>query len=195
MASRRPYLHPREVDALLREASLRCPSGLRNRLLLELLYRGGLELSEALALRNGDVEDAAPDLVRLRVRGRAGRSRVVTVRSPLVASSLLPRWRGLRPRWAERLFCTLAATDDPTGFGARARAGQPLRDCYVRAMVARLGERAGLEPGLACPRALRHSHAIRQLAEGADLRELQLRLGHSRLDTTAHYLQYAYEVN
>lgn len=191
MASARLYLHQREVRALLAQPALRCPSGLRNRLLLEFLYRGGLGLSEALALCDRDVEGAAPEVVRLRVEGRRGRSRLVTVRSELVASSLVPRWRELRPWWARWFFCTLAEAKGPTGFGRRAQAGQPLRGSYVRAMVARHAERAGLEPGLACPRALRHSHAVHALAEGADLRQLQLRLGHARLDTTAQYLDYA----
>ncbi len=210
MASARAYLHPGEVRALLSESALRSPSGMRNRLLLrvrrsppdrsagprrlprdalEFLYRGGLKPAEALALRDCDVERVGPEVVRLHVSGRRGRARVVTIRSELVAG-LLEQWRRLRPPWARRLFCTLADGEEPTGFGGCARAGQPLRDCYVRAMMARLGRRAGLEPGLASPTALRHSHAIHALEEGTELSALQLRLGHSRLDTTAQYLQY-----
>jgi len=182
------HLQPNEVAALLNGTSLRCPSGLRNRLLLELLYRGGLELSEALVLRDVDVQCAASNLVRVRVYGRRGNSRSITVRSELIAADLLPRWRGLRPAWASHLLCTLADCDQPTGFGRPARSGQPLRACYVRAMIARLAEKAGLEPGVACARALRRSHAAHAVAEGVDLRELQHRLGHSRIDTTAQYV-------
>ncbi len=158
MASARAYLHPGEVRALLSESALRSPSGMRNRLLLEFLYRGGLKPAEALALRDCDVERVGPEVVRLHVSGRRGRARVVTIRSELVAG-LLEQGRRLRPPWARRLFCTLADGEEPTGFGGCARAGQPLRDCYVRAMMARLGRRAGLEPGLASPTALRRSHA------------------------------------
>jgi integrase/recombinase XerC len=189
VASGRRHLQPDEVEGLLDGTSPRCPSGIRNRLLLELLYRGGVKLSEALALRDVDVESAGPDVVRLHVRGRTGCSRGVTIRSEFVAQSLLPRWCELRPAWATRLLCTLTDCDQPTGFGGPARAGQPLRPSYVRAMIARLAEKADLEPGLACPRALRRSHALHTLAEGVELHELQRRIGHSRIDTTAEYLQ------
>lgn len=188
MGRGRTYLHPSEVDALRGACLPRWPSSLRNRLLLECLYQGGLEVSEAIELRDADVERAASDLVRLRVCGRRGNSRWIAIRSELIASDLLPRWRALRPRGATLFFCTLAEGEEPTGFGGRPRAGQPLRGCYVRAMVKRIGKRAGLAPGLASPRALRRSHAIHAVAEGTELQELQLRLGHSRLDTTARYL-------
>ena len=188
MGKRRTYLQPSEVDALRAACSPRWPSSVRNRLLLECLYQGGLEVAEALELRDADVERAAFDLVRLRVCGRRGSSRWVAIRSELIASDLLPRWRALRPRGATLLFCTLAEGEEPTGFGGRPRAGQALRGCYVRAMVKRLGQRAGLAPALASPRALRRSHAVHAMAEGTDLQELQLRLGHSRLDTTTRYL-------
>lgn len=191
MARPRLYLRPGEVAALLEQPSTACPSGLRNRVLLELLYRGGLHVGEALALRDRDVDCSGGAVVRIRVHGQGEFSRTVTIRSSLLACSLLPRWRQVRPRSAERLLCTLSDTDAPTGFGPGARSGQPLRDSYVRAMVARLARRAGLEPGVASPRALRHSHAIHTLAQGADLREVQQQLGHSRLETTALYLPYA----
>jgi site-specific recombinase XerD len=193
VASARAYLHPREVETVLDQPSTRSPTGLRNRVLVELLYRAGLHVSEALALRNQHVKCVEPDLVRLHVRGRGRRTRTVSIRSELLASSLIPHWRQVRPRSADCFFCTLADANAPTGFGPRAaRAGHPLRDSYVRAMVARLGERAGLEPGLASPRALRHSHAVHTLAAGGDLRDLQLQLGHTRLETTARYAQYTH---
>lgn len=192
MASARAYLPPGDVEALLKQASPRSRSGVRNRVLVELLYHGGLHVSEALTLADRDVDCTGPDVLRLRVPGRGGRDRIITVRSELLASSLIPRWRQLRPLLAECFLCTLGSAEVPTGFGCRgARPGQPLRDSYVRAMVARLGERAGLEPGRASPRALRYSHAVHTLVEEGDLRRLQLRLGHSRLDTTARYLDDA----
>jgi len=178
------------VKALLDQPALRSPSGLRNRLLLEFLYRGGLELSEALSLRDADVQDAGPQAIRLHVEGRRGRSRLVTIRSERVASSFVPRWREVRPLGAERFFCAIVERECETGFGGPMHAGQPLHDSYVRAMVTRHAEKAGLDPRLVCPRALRHSHAVHALAEGADLRQVQLRLGHARRDTTARYLTY-----
>jgi len=189
--SARRHLHPAEVEALLAAASLACPSGLRNRLLVELLYRGGLELSEALALRDPDVEVASHALVRLRVDGQRGRTtRSVELRSELIASCLIPQWRSLRPPGAQPFLCTLADTASACGFGGPARAGQPLRDSYVRTLVTRLGGRAGLASGLASPRALRHSHIVHTLSEGDELRHVQRRVGHSRLNTTAQYLHF-----
>lgn len=179
------------MRALLDQPVLRCASGLRNRLLLEFLYRGGLELFEALSLRDADVGHAGPQAVRLRVEGRGGRSRLVTIRSERVASSFVPRWRELRPLAPERFFCAIVERECGTGFGGPMQAGQPLHDSYVRAMVTRHAEKAGLDPSLVCPRALRHSHAVHALAAGADLRQVQLRLGHARRDTTARYLDYA----
>jgi site-specific recombinase XerD len=65
-------------------------------------------------------------------------------------------------------------------------AGGPLKDSYVRAMLARYGERANI-PRRVHPHLLRHSFATRCYDEGVDLTVIQSQLGHDRLTTTAIY--------
>ncbi len=149
-------------------------TGLRNRALLVALWRAGLRVGEALALRPSDLDNAAGTL---RVpRGKTGHR---TVGLDPEALALVEQWgthrrvaRGVRGR--RPLFCTL-----------RGRALQP---SYVRSLLRRLAKRAGIERRVH-PHALRHTMAAELLREGASVRHIQLQLGHSDLSTTAAYLE------
>ncbi len=162
-----------EAHSLL-AACGRSATGLRNRSLLVVLWRAGLRVGEALALRPSDLDPAAGTL---RVpRGKTGHR---TVGLDPEALALVEQWTthrraalglgGRRP-----LFCTL-----------RGRALQP---SYVRSMLRRLATRAALERRVH-PHALRHTLAAELLREGASVRHIQLQLGHSDLSTTATYLE------
>ncbi len=149
-------------------------TGLRNRSLLVVLWRGGLRVGEALALRPSDLDPAAGTL---RVpRGKTGHR---TVGLDPEALALVEQWgthrrvvlgvSGRRP-----LFCTLR--------------GDALQASYVRSLIGRLAKRAGVERRVH-PHALRHTMAAELLREGASVRHIQLQLGHSDLSTTAAYLE------
>lgn len=161
-----------EVRVLL-AACGRSASGLRNRALLVVLWRAGLRVGEALALRPSDLD---PEAGTLRVPGGKTGHRVVGLDPE--AQAVVERWierraaLGLNGRQA--LFSTLR--------------GGSLASTYVRAMLRRLAVRAGLERRVH-PHALRHTMAAELLREGASVRHIQLQLGHSSLNTTAIYLQ------
>jgi integrase/recombinase XerC len=117
-------LTPSEIQALLRQLSRRAPTGVRNRALIAILYRSGLRIGEALALRPGDIDAAAATINVL--HGKGNRSRIVGLDAG--AFELLQRWLDVRARLgigrAQPLFCTLR--------------GRPLGQKDVRAMLQRL---------------------------------------------------------
>lgn len=164
-----------EAQALVRSSSPRSPTGARNRAIIVLLLRSGLRLAEALALVPADV-DVNEGSIRV-LHGKGDRSRVVGVDpgAAAVISAWIARRQalGIGPR--RRLFCTLD--------------GQPLHPQYVRAMIARLGERAGIAKRVH-PHGLRHTHASQLADELWPLNRIQLQLGHSNLATTSRYVAH-----
>jgi len=166
-----------EVHALIGQCSARTPTGLRNRALMAVLYRAGLRISEALALRPKDLDSEA-GTVRVLV-GKGKRDR--TVGMDAGAFAVVARWLGVRAHLgidAARgapLFCTLA--------------GRPLLASYVRTMLPRLARGAGI-PKRVHPHGLRHTHAAQLAREGVPLNVIQAQLGHSNIATTSHYLQH-----
>ena len=100
-------LSPEEVRALLRACSSRAPTGIRNRALIAVLYRGGLRISEALALHVKDVDQGAGTVTVLHGKGDQRR----TVGMDPAAFALLERWldkcRALGLSARRPIFCTL----------------------------------------------------------------------------------------
>lgn len=168
-------LTPEEVRALIKACSNRAPTGIRNRALLVILYRGGLRLSEALDLTPKDIDTDTGTITVL--RGKGGKRRVVGLDPGAMA--VLERWldvrrrRGLNGR--QPLFCTLQ--------GGRMSGQQ------VRAMMPRLAARAGIEKRTN-PHTLRHTHAAELSRERLPVALVQQQLGHSSLATTSRYLQH-----
>jgi len=169
-----------EVEALLQAPEPATVEGLAERAMLELLYASGLRVSElvalpalALNLRQGVV----------RVRGKGGRERLVPIGAE--AQHWLERYLGearptlARGRAVPALFLTVNG-EAPTRqqFWARLKA---------------LAVRAGLDPARVTPHGLRHSFATHLLNRGADLRVLQMLLGHASLSTTQIYTHLARE--
>jgi site-specific recombinase XerD len=164
-----------EVSALIRAASGRAPTGVRNRALIVVLYRGGLRVFEALGLHVRDV-DVETGTIRVR-HGKGDHSRIVGI-DP-AAASLIGRWLEVRrargiPRSAP-LFCTLR--------------GRRLHDRYVRAVLPRLARRAGIDKRVH-PHGLRHTHAAALAREGVPVNVIQAQLGHRSLATTDRYLRH-----
>jgi site-specific recombinase XerD len=163
-----------EVRALLRACN-RGATGARNRALIVLLWRAGLRVGEALALREADLEPAA-GLVHVRC-GKGGKPRTVALDpeafGAVEAWAARRRARGLNGH--QLLLCTLA--------------GGPLDASYPRHLFKRLARRAGLQKRVH-PHALRHTHAVELVREGAPLPEVQAQLGHSSLAVTSRYLAH-----
>ena len=162
-----------EVRALLAQCSLRYPTGIRNRALITTLYRGGLRISEALALRPASI-DPVRGTVRI-MDGKGHKPRTVGLDSGAMAS--VQRWADARRGSGIKggtLFCTLA--------------GAPLSAQYARAMLRRMADRAGIEKRVA-PHQLRHTHAAELVAEAVPMPVIRDQLGHSSLAVTDRYLR------
>ena len=179
-------LTPGEVAAMLDACSRKAPTGIRNRALLTLLYRSGLRVSEALALRPADV-DLDKHAIRLVAGGQASRSAGVSLTKSGGAQT-----RGFHPsgvdalaRWLDtrrqlgirngRLFCTLD--------------GGPISDDYVRGMMRRLATRAGIDKRVH-PHGLRHTFAAELEHAGTPVTVISKLLGHSSVAVTARYLDH-----
>jgi site-specific recombinase XerD len=169
---------------------------LRDRALLELLYGGGLRVSEAVQLNLGDIatEDPGtksgdePILVLRVLRGKGRKDRLVPAgRKALDAVAAYlpsePSFRIPRPGSATKMRCFCRCVG--SGSGVR----------EVRRVLDRATTESGLPPSH--PHALRHSYATHLLGSGADLRSIQELLGHQNLSTTARYahvdLQYLWD--
>ncbi|HEX5756646.1 MAG TPA: site-specific tyrosine recombinase XerD [Arenimonas sp.] len=169
-----------DVEALLQAPDLDQPHGLRDRAMLELMYATGLRVSELV-----DLPSAALNLRQgvLRVMGKGSKERLV----PLGAEA---------QHWLERYL----AEARPLLAGRRSlaplfltRRGQALSRQQFWALLKQLAVRAGIDPGKVSPHGLRHSFATHLLNHGADLRALQMLLGHSSLSTTQIYTLVARE--
>ena len=148
-------LTPTEVASILDLCSTRAPSGIRNRALLTLLYRSGLRISEALALRPVDI-----DLAKHTIRVLHGKGNKATTRGfHPSATDALARWMDVRKgRGVNRgapLFCTL-------------QGGGQMDTEYVRQVLHRLGDRAGVDKRVH-PHGLRHTFAFELQYAGTPL--------------------------
>lgn len=162
-----------DIDALL-EA---CPSswvGQRNRVLLTVAWRTGLRCSELLDLRWKDVDIKEHTLVVQ--RGKGGRRRIIGIDGETVRA--LTQWL---PRRSQ---------DDPTNLVFSTRRGGRLDPSYLRHLLPRLAERAGLSKRVHM-HALRHRYAVELEQEGAPLSVIRDLLGHSSIATTDSYLRRA----
>jgi integrase/recombinase XerD len=179
-------LEPAECAALLAAAERRGgPEGARLVAILELLYAGGLRVSELVDLAVNAVPRGTTTLL---VRGKGDRERVVPLAASAVAAvaaymqvraGFLPR--GQRRQAAERwLFPSRGADARLT----RRRVGQMLKD---------LAAEAGIDPGRLSPHVLRHAFATHLVDGGADLRSVQRMLGHADIATTQIYTHVADE--
>jgi len=169
-----------QIDALLAAPAVDSPLGLRDRAMFELMYACGLRVSElvnlpatAVNLRQGV----------LRVTGKGSKERLV----PLGEEA---------QHWLERYL----ANARPQLAGKRALAplfleasGEAPSRQHFWQLVKRYAGVAGIDPAKISPHGLRHSFATHLLNHGADLRALQMLLGHSSLSTTQIYTLVARE--
>ena len=142
-----------------------------------------------VALQTKDVTDHTLQVWR----GKGAKDRTVPL-DPQTAQAV-DAWRAVRKTLGIRtrsLFTTITnrtqgqAVIGGRAVDARTRAGKPLSPVYVRQMVRRCGERAGLEKDVH-PHTLRHTAATTWLRQGFNLREVQKLLGHSSPATTEVY--------
>jgi integrase/recombinase XerD len=162
-----------EVDRLLAVREGATPRGLRDRAMLELMYASGLRVSELIRLRLGDVDLG---LGVVRVVGKGDKERLVPV-GDAAAASLRAYLKAGRPRLEKR------RTSDYLFLG---RHGRGLTRQMFWQLIKRVARTAGIA-GPVTPHTLRHSFATHLLEGGADLRSVQLMLGHADIGTTQIY--------
>jgi integrase/recombinase XerD len=169
-----------DVDRLLDTPDPSTPRGLRDRALIELLYATGLRVSELVALRPGDVNLEAGYLT---CTGKGEKQRMVPIGR--TAATWVARYlRDGRPA-LRRSRGGRAGKDSPWLF-LNARGGTALSRVGFWKILKGYGRQVGLSRGLS-PHVLRHSFATHLLERGADLRAIQMMLGHADLSTTQIY--------
>jgi len=181
-APKRPRALPKsltedDVEKLLEAPDAVQPLGLRDRAMFELLYASGLRVSELVTLK---VAQVSRDMGVVRVLGKGGKERLVPLGE--AALSWLTRYlEESRPlildgRASDELFVT-------------ARAAAMTRQAFWQ-LIKRYARRCGLTQPIS-PHTLRHAFATHLINHGADLRVVQLLLGHSDISTTQIYTHVA----
>jgi integrase/recombinase XerD len=168
------FLDIEEVDRLLEAPDVSTPAGLRDRALIEVLYATGLRVSELVNLRPPDLHLAAGYLT---TTGKGSKQRIVPLGNSAVewVTKYIKRGRPqlLGLRTSPRLF-------------VNARGGSGLTRVGFWKILKRYARQLGLAKRVS-PHVLRHSFATHLLERGADLRAIQMMLGHSDLSTTQIY--------
>jgi len=169
------FLSLDEVDALIAQPDVTTPLGLRDRALIELLYATGLRVSELVGVRFGDLH---LDDAYLTCVGKGSKERLVPIGEQ--AALWIRRYqRESRPQLTD----AVPKARDVVFVNAR---GGPLTRVGFWKILKRYGRTAQL-PRMLSPHVLRHSFATHLLENGADLRAIQLMLGHADLSTTQIY--------
>ena len=165
------FLSREEVESLLAQPNVSTPLGARDAAMIELLYSAGLRASELLGLRLGDVQ---PEMGWVRCIGKGDRERLIPATKPALAA-------------VERYLCEarpklLNGSASPFLFVNRF--GGHMSRVGLWKILAGYGRRAGIKLS---PHRLRHSFAKSLLDGGADLRSIQMMLGHADISTTQLY--------
>ena len=167
------FLSVDEVDRLIEQPDVSTPRGLRDRALIELLYATGMRVSELVSVRPGDLNLRAGYLT---CTGKGDKQRIVPIGQDAIT-------------WVERYLRegrpALAGKRASPWLFVNARGGRLSRVGFWKVLKA-YGLKAGVPRGLS-PHVLRHSFATHLLERGADLRAIQMMLGHADLSTTQIY--------
>ena len=170
------FLSLEQVDALIGQPDVSTTLGLRDRAMIELLYATGLRVSELVGVRAIDLHAEEHYLTCV---GKGSKERLVPIGE--IAADWIRRYhREARPELAKR-----PQGKRTPGLFLNARGG-PLSRVGFWKVLKRYGLAAGL-PRTLSPHVLRHSFATHLLERGADLRAIQLMLGHADLSTTQIY--------
>jgi integrase/recombinase XerD len=169
------YLKLGDVEKLMAQPDAKTPLGLRDRAMLEVLYSTGLRVSELTGLRVADVDMKVGSV---RCIGKGDKERIVPIGRK--ALGMVEKYlRDARPQLVVKKPAAAAALFVN-------RRGKALTRVGVWKILSDYGRQAGLRRALT-PHMLRHSFATHLLERGADLRSVQLMLGHSDISTTQIY--------
>ena len=163
-----------EITAILDQADLSTPEGVRNRAMLEFLYGAGLRVSELIGLKREDIYE---DQGFIKVRGKGDKERLVP------AGRDAFRYLNL---YLESVRPSIPVKKDATHFVFLNRRGSGLSRVMVFLICKDLASKAGITKVIS-PHTFRHSFATHLIEGGADLRTVQEILGHASLSTTQIY--------
>jgi integrase/recombinase XerD len=167
------FLSVEEVERLLTQPDTTSAVGLRDKAIIELMYSTGIRVSELTGIRVGDLQ---LDAGCLRCIGKGNKERLVPVgkKALAVVESYLNKSRPelLKDNASAHLFLN--------------QRGRPMDRITIWKMMGQYGKKAALRKPLK-PHTLRHSFATHLLDRGADLRSVQMMLGHSDISTTQIY--------
>jgi integrase/recombinase XerD len=161
-----------EVEALLAAPKPDTPAGLRDRAMLELMYATGLRVSELVRVR---VDDLVLDAGFLRTMGKGSKERIVPF-GDSAARAIVEYIEKGRPAFQKY--------GDPTLFLSNRGRGMTRQSVWMK--IVAWTKKAGITTAVS-PHMLRHSFATHLLENGADLRSVQMMLGHSDISTTQIY--------
>jgi integrase/recombinase XerD len=165
-----------QVDRLIAAPDVSTPLGLRDRAMIEVLYATGLRVSELVGLRAADLH---LDEEYLTCVGKGNKERIVPIGAEAAA------WTTRYQREARPALVRTARGRPPARLFLNARGGALSRVGFWK-ILRGYARGAGLPRGVS-PHVLRHSFATHLLERGADLRAIQLMLGHADLSTTQIY--------
>lgn len=179
-------LQTSDVDALINAAkSLNGWRGARALCLLELVYGCGLRVSELVGLPLKSLPKS--DAPAMLVKGKGGKERLVPIGSH--ARAALAAWIAIRPQTLPKSGPSLELAAKFV-FPARGKAGHLGRREFGR-LLEELALESGLDPKKLSPHVLRHAFATHLVEGGADLRAVQVMLGHADIATTQIYTHVA----
>jgi integrase/recombinase XerD len=164
-------LSAEEVERLLASPDLTSNAGLRDKAMLEILYATGLRVSELVTLK---VSDVNLDLGYLITMGKGSKERTIPIGKSAI--SWTRKYLAARPRLLAGAASSFLFISDK---------GSPITRQSFWKLIMSYGEKSKI--GRINPHLLRHSFATHLLENGADLRSVQMMLGHSDISTTQIY--------
>ncbi len=171
------FLDSDELAALFAQPDVNTKIGLRDRTLLELLFSGGLRVSEIVALNTTDVSTKRLEFM---VRGKGQKDRPIFMSR--ATAQWIDRYTQSRKDSSPALFIRYGGTKDKDTSGNFLR----ISPRSIQRSIQRYAKLAGITKRVT-PHTLRHSFATDLLMNGADIRSVQTMLGHSDISTTQIY--------
>jgi len=164
-----------EIDVLIETIDLSTNEGERNRAMLETLYGCGLRVSELISLK---ISDLFFDEGFIKITGKGNKERFVPI-GPLTQKYI--------DIYRNAIRCNLIIKKGAEDTLFLNRRGNQLTRAMVFTIIKDLAQKMGLKKSIS-PHTLRHSFATHLLENGADLRSIQLMLGHESITTTEIYV-------
>jgi integrase/recombinase XerD len=168
------YLTQSEVEDLLQQPDLGDPLGLRDRAMLEVLYATGLRVSELVKIKLNEINFEGGFV---RVVGKGGKERIVPFGE--TAGHYIQQYM-------DHAFPFLSRRKKGTPYLFLSQKGGPMSRQNFWLLIQKHGKKAGISKQIS-PHVLRHSFATHLLENGADLRSVQMMLGHTDISTTQIY--------